>query len=181
MSKEQYDYRLSFIALLTGFLLTILFQVSFVNRDDINPNKVLILDALIFSLVFVLFCFIFSYILLLMASAELAKDEEEQEFRFYNICLIIGSELSIIGLFGFSLLFYYLLKWYYPSNSFLPFIIAMLFLFLMFITYFLFNFKFRQKNKSTRNKVIKKGIIYLIIIAIFVLFLVISTFTRIIP
>ncbi len=91
MSKEQYDYRLSFIALLTGFLLTILFQVSFVNRDDINPNKVLILDALIFSLVFVLFCFIFSYILLLMASAELAKDEEEQEFRFYNICLIFGS------------------------------------------------------------------------------------------
>lgn len=104
--------RLTFMSLITGFLLNILFQVALIPKN----GKTLILNGLFFSLLVITLLFLFVFLLFLIVSFEESKGiinsniiEKTRE---------LARNLLYVGLFSFNVFLHYLIRLFlYPDDG----------------------------------------------------------------
>lgn len=105
-------YRLTFISLITGFLLSILFQVVLIPKT----NNIVILTGLFFSLLCITLLFLFVFLLFLMVSFELSRENPKLEVT--RKLTKLAKTLFYLGLFSFNVFLHYLIRlFFYPVDG----------------------------------------------------------------
>jgi hypothetical protein len=170
---SQFSNRIAFITLITGFLLSILFQIAFFRADaTLAPDEIILLDFFFYSLLGMIFVFLFSFIFFLMASGEYHK--AKKNLIFIVNCEQLGIYMSMVGIFAFAFVVYSVVSWY--SSKVIGFIFSCAFLGFLWVIYFLPNWRWKLEN-DPNDSWAKVAVGFLLLVFSFVLILSYLAFT----
>lgn len=182
--------RIAFLSVLTGFLLTIIFQLLFLDTTSFKPGFVFLLDALFICLIFIVLCFLLSFLLFLLSTYFKSNNLEKDFISFDPRCFKYGNRISLIGTYGFCLLIFFLIRLYfyrYENFSiiyfYVSFFVNLIYLLLIIIIFFILQIKWKESPKGDRILIWKNDIDntydnYLILFSILELTIILISFTE---
>lgn len=162
--ESHLNNRIAFISILAGFLLNILFQIVIMDKNHLDQCQKILLDFLFISLLFIIFCFVFSFVMILMASSKIYSKNQKVYKKYIAKSLAYGRRISLIGIYGFTLLIYYFIRLYFYHYSqikifivIFAFSVNILYIFLLMYCYFYLSNKWTPKSKQVEIEFVRKS------------------------
>ncbi|MFX1399409.1 MAG: hypothetical protein ACFFAS_20485 [Promethearchaeota archaeon] len=182
--RSHLNNRIAFISVFSGFLLSIIFQLALVSKEDFDNEKLVLYNFTFISLLLEVLLFTLSFIFLLMASSKMNNKEYEKFKKYIKNSLDYGRKLALYGIYCFALILYYLIRLYFYSYKegkliiiSIAFIVNFAYLGLLYLFYFYFRKKWGPIMNHTEKSMYKRNNMRFILLVFLIETLIIISLT----
>ena len=157
--------RIAFLSVLTGFLLTIVFQLVLLDTASFSFGFIFLIDALFVCLVLIIICFLISFLFFLLSTYFKLNKSELDLVSFDSNSFKYGNRFSLFGTYGFCLLIFFILRLYFYRYEnftiiffYFSFFFNLCYLLSMIVIFFNLQIKWKENPKGDQILIWKNDI-----------------------